>query len=173
MSAPDSWCCSMVTQIFLDYAMTCSARRALTNVYNYLNQDEIYLYLFECSPHCPSGQLPVCQHTSEIAYVFGTESDYVSSNEDIDCEWSNDTRAFSDKVIDLWTSFAYMELDKMGPNSPHKFVPYNVSSNKVGYSEYFYIGPDLDGFENRKFVKDDKCNLYDQIENAENKEKFG
>eukprot|EP01084_Bolivina_argentea_P203014 346773_1 len=168
---PDLWCCTIVTQIFLDYVMTCSARRALTNVYKYLDQYRLYLYEFECSPYCPKGELPICQHTSEIAYVFGTVSDYESNDSNINCDWDDNTRTFSDRVIDIWTSFAYM--DEFDKNGPAKFVPYNISTNKLGYSEYFYIGPNIDGFRNKRFNKDDKCNLYDQIENDQNKQKFG
>ena len=159
----DDACCTVGTEIFLDYAMVCSARRILNTSYIYLNQRELYWYRFECVPTCPLNSYPVCQHTSEIAYVFGTVSNYVSDSVP-DCDWDNSTRVFSNRVIDVWNKFANGIADTIMP----KYVP------GVGkLSQYYSVAPWLEHFEWKNFTHDDKCDLFDQIEHYLNVQKFG
>lgn len=57
------------------------------------------IYHLNCYPQCPAyPDEGVCQHGSEQAYVFGTESNWFSVAS-LNCTWDNQTRTFSNQII--------------------------------------------------------------------------
>ena len=88
--------------------MRCPARRLL-KAHAAHNPGAQYAYAFNCCPTCPAptpGMECICQHTSELQYVFGSTSNYQSDTPDPGCALEPQFRPFSDGVIDRWASIA-------------------------------------------------------------------
>eukprot|EP01094_Clydonella_sp_ATCC50884_P029155 TRINITY_DN9034_c0_g1_i1.p1 TRINITY_DN9034_c0_g1~~TRINITY_DN9034_c0_g1_i1.p1 ORF type:complete len:556 (+),score=131.21 TRINITY_DN9034_c0_g1_i1:79-1746(+) len=100
-------CCRVVEGMMADYMMNCNAHRALRGLYEN-GQRNLFWFDIDCSPTCPPAHgsaQGVCQHTSEIAYVFGTVSNYQSAAAPT-CAWDDSDFALSDLIIENWVSFA-------------------------------------------------------------------
>lgn len=107
-------CCAIASLLFRDMMMWCPARRALKakllppggNASS--PSPNGYLFSLRCDPRCPhdNGGHGVCEHTSELAFVFGTVSDYESDNAHPNCTWSRSARRYSNALITQWVSFA-------------------------------------------------------------------
>ncbi len=101
-------CCAVAERAMLDAAMRCPARRNL-KAHAARNPGAAYAYAFDCCPTCPRpfGDTEcICQHTSELQYVFGSTSNYESDTPDPTCAPEPQFRPFSDGVIDRWTGIA-------------------------------------------------------------------
>lgn len=94
-------CCRVFEQAMLAYMMQCNARRITGPM-----AAASYWYSFRCSPSCPASPPGICQHTSEIQYVFSTVSNYESESEPT-CVWPATARTFSQAVVKEWTAFAH------------------------------------------------------------------
>jgi carboxylesterase type B len=101
-----------------DYMMQCNARRTLSALYEH-GRRNVYWFDIDCMPTCPDmgSANGVCQHTSEIAYVFGTVSSYQSSSEP-NCDWTEGDNALSDLLIRDWVSFASSGKPSLAPFNP-------------------------------------------------------
>lgn len=142
-------CCQLVTDLLNDFFMLCNARRLLNALYAKNNRN-LYWYRFDCNPTCPTERFPgVCRHTSEIAYVFGTVSNYASRTQP-NCTWDEMTREFSSQVIEHWT---YMASHGQALSS---WAPYTPN-----HAEYYHITPH-EQFSTKSW--DGSCALADDIE---------
>lgn len=104
-------CCDIVGPILITW-LECGVRRLYNAIHTKYNekQHNLFWYNFDCNAGiCP--QLAkdqgrgICAHTFEIPLVFGTESDYRSTNP-INCTWDKQTRTYSNKIISNWISMA-------------------------------------------------------------------
>ena len=69
-------------------------------------QNKLFTYHLNCYPQFPAyPDGGVCQHGSEQAYVFGTESNWFSVAP-LNCTWDNQTRTFSNQLIAHWINTA-------------------------------------------------------------------
>ena len=152
-------CCQLVTDILLDFSMLCSARRILDGLAANNNSRPLYWYRFECNPTCPIERMPgVCRHTSEIAYVFGTVSNYASTSPP-NCTWNEESWAFSAEVVKHWISMA-----TTGRPLP-SWKPYTRNE-----SSYYQISP-YETFTTRQSKR--SCQLADDIERKQVELFFG
>lgn len=152
-------CCQLLTDMFLDFMMVCNARRVFKGAYSVLNQRKLYWYRFNCDPNCPPGP-GICQHTSEIAYVFGTESSYTADYPDgIGCSWNSTVRAFSTQVVNNWVA-----LSTTGTPFDDQWISYTPPGSSL--SSYYQLTP-YQPFQSYSFMDDSKCDMFDTFE-AEN-----
>ena len=102
-------CCELVDLALRDAAMTCPAHRGLS-AYSRISPHRPFWYQLVCCPTCPIPTGPnqhcVCQHTSELAYIFGTVSDYQSSSAPLTCVAEPSFAPFSDRLIGAWVGIA-------------------------------------------------------------------
>lgn len=141
-------CCQLVTDLLNDFAMLCNARRLLNALYNKKNRN-LFWYRFDCYPTCPTERLSgVCRHTSEIAYIFGTVSNYGSKTEP-NCTWNQTTKHFSNKVIQHWT---HMALTGQPLSSWSRYTPNNA--------QYYHITP-YESFSTKSWMGN--CHIADDI----------
>eukprot|EP00750_Incisomonas_marina_P019160 INCI3238.3.p1 GENE.INCI3238.3~~INCI3238.3.p1 ORF type:complete len:435 (-),score=71.76 INCI3238.3:1016-2320(-) len=102
-------CCAVVDALMLDAAMRCPAYRNI-RAYSTRLPSQQFLYKLNCCPTCPvpaGGRDCVCQHTSELQYVFGNpRSNYESSTSNVTCSAEPDFRPFSDDIIAAWVEIA-------------------------------------------------------------------
>lgn len=101
-------CCAVADGVLFDAAMRCPAHRSLAAQARHKPGAQ-YWYELNCCPTCPvarGGLDCVCQHTSELAYVFGTVSDYRSDNATVDCKPEPSFNTFSDMMIAAWAGIA-------------------------------------------------------------------
>ena len=141
-------CCQLASDLLLDFAMLCNARRLLNDLHARGNHN-LYWYRFSCNPTCPTERMPgVCRHSADIAYVFGTVSNYASRTTP-NCTWNQESRTFSRNVIDHWINMAATgrPLASWKPYSPND-------------PNYFDIAPDR-AFATRSWLGD--CKLPDEI----------
>lgn len=87
--------------------MRCPAHRGLSAHAKHKPGGQ-YWYSLNCCPTCPSAGAftCVCQHTSELAYIFGTVSDYQSASAPLTCQPENTFDTFADKLIASWVGIA-------------------------------------------------------------------
>ena len=130
-------CCQLVSDLLLDLSMLCNARRLLNDLYAKNNRN-LYWYRFDCNPTCPYERMSgICRHTSEIAYVFGTVSNYASKTQP-NCTWDEESRKFSAEVIKHWVHMAatgrplasWESYTKESPNYYH-ITPYEPFSTRL------------------------------------------
>ena len=156
-NANSSRCCEIIRLITMDKIFDCDIRRIFDAFYSkYGPQNEnnkLFSYHLNCYPTCP--HVPnqgVCEHTSELPFVFGTESD-VNSKGPLSCTWDNQTREFSNKILSHWINVATT-------GRPLSSWPsYDPTAPK-----YFQITPDQDFFP---VTWNRNCSFFDAIE-AEN-----
>jgi carboxylesterase type B len=99
----------------------------------------------------------VCEHTSELPYVFGTESD-VNSKGPLNCTWDNQTREFSNKIVSHWINVAIT-------GRPLSSWPsYDPTTPK-----FFQITPDQDFLP---VIWNRNCSFFDEIEAEKVRETF-
>lgn len=147
--SPNGQCCQLVTDLLNDFTMLCNARRLLNGL-SAKNNRNLYWYRFDCAPTCPTERFPgVCRHTSEIAYVFGTVSNYGSRAEP-NCTWSKESRTFSTTVIEHWAKMAATGRPLPSWKSYSKEKP-----------NYYHITP-YESFATRAWNGD--CKIADEIE---------
>ena len=110
-SAPPA-CCALADTILLDATMRCPVDRSLGAYAKHRPDTAQFMYTLGCCPTCPApgrGEECVCQHTSELAYVFGTVSDYESGASPapaLNCTPEATFTPFSDALIDTWVGIA-------------------------------------------------------------------
>lgn len=142
-------CCQLVSDLLSDFATLCNARRLLNALYEKNNRN-LFWYRFDCNPTCPTERFPgVCRHTSEIAFVFGTVSNYASKVES-KCTWDQKTKEFSKKVIQHWVHMAAtgQPLPSWSRYTPSK-------------AEYYHITP-YEQFSTKSWMG--ACDISDDIE---------
>ena len=145
-------CCQAATDLLLDFTFLCNARRLLNGLYARNNRN-LYWYRLDCNPTCPTDRSPgVCRHTAEIAFVFGTMSNFASKAE-ANCSWTPESRTFSTNVIDHWMRIA---ATGKPPSSWNPFSPNNPN--------YYHITP-YESFSSQSWAGD--CRLADEIEQRE------
>lgn len=101
-------CCTVTESVMLDATMRCPAHRTL-KAHAARKPGSAYAYELNCCPTCPrpaGGTECICQHTSELQYVFGSTSNYQSDTPNQTCALEPQFRPFSDGVIDRWTGIA-------------------------------------------------------------------
>ena len=149
--------------MMLDYMMVCNAHRLLRSL-SRRSHTNLYWYLMDCSPACPASD-GVCQHTSEIAYVFGTESSY-QSREDPQCSWNDGEQALSDSVISSWVGFA------AAGNAGSSWTPYGRDFAGFGM---FSQDAESASFRMRPFGDEhfQHCRSWDDLEDGLSSVKFG
>ncbi|CAF1493420.1 unnamed protein product [Rotaria sordida] len=156
-------CCNIVRLILMDKTFDCNVRRLYNGLYlkygpEYEN-NKLFWYHLNCHPECPVvPDKDVCEHASEIAYVFGTISSWNSVGP-VNCTWDNQSRIFSNEIIAHWINIATTGR----PLS--QWPDYDPST-----SRYFYITPDQD-FSPMTWNRN--CSVFDQIEEEGVKETFG
>jgi len=121
--------------------------------------NKLFWYNLNCYPECPSvADEGVCQHGSEQAYLFGTISNWYST-QPLNCTWDNQTRTFSNEIIAHWINTA-------ATGQPLSQWPnYDPSILK-----YFHITPD------QSFLPETwnrNCSIFDEMEAEGVKETFG
>ncbi|CAF1447739.1 unnamed protein product [Adineta ricciae] len=157
-------CCDLFNSIVTDKMFDCNVRRIYRNSYLKSNKKpNVFWYHLNCNPGiCPQSSLEqgagICTHTSEIPFVFGTISSYESSNS-LNCTWDNQSRIFSNQIIQHWVSIA-----KDGKPLSSWSV-YDFSAPK-----YFYITPFQ---EFASVLWAGNCDIFDQIEREGVHELFG
>ena len=152
-------CCDIVRSILMDNLFDCNVRRLYNALHSEYEGDRLFWYNLNCYPKCPGGAYKgVCVHTSEIPYVFGTTSDYFST-QTVNCTWDNESREFSSKVISHWISMA---TDGRPSSSWPNYDPY--------ITKYFHITPDQ-GFAPVTWKKN--CSIFDRIEAEGVNDAFG
>lgn len=148
-------CCDIVGPILTTW-LACSTRRVFNLMHKKHNKKEPNLFWYNLD--CNAGICPkftkeqgggICAHTFEIPLVFGTESDYKSTNP-INCTWDTQTRIFSNSIIKHWINMAVAGE----PLKP--WLKYNPrASNYLQFTPY------------REFFMEswsEDCSIYDQIE---------
>ena len=153
-TANTSRCCNIARMILMDQLFECDIRRIFDAFYvKYgpeYEHNNLFSYHLNCYPTCPPAQPSgVCEHSSELPFVFGTVSD-VYSRGPINCTWDNQTREFSNGIISHWINIASMGV----PLS--SWPSYNPSMPK-----YFHITPDQ-GFSPEIWNRN--CSFFDQME---------
>ena len=143
-------CCQSATDLLLDFTLLCNARRLLNGLYTKNNRN-LFWYRLECNPQCPTDRSPgVCRHTAEIAFVFGTASNYGSSADAKNCTWDQASRTFSRNIIEDWSRMAATGQPTLS------WKPYSPSN-----SNYYHITP-YERFSTRSWTGN--CQLADEIE---------
>jgi para-nitrobenzyl esterase len=162
-TANSSRCCDIVRLILMDKIFDCDIRRILDAFYSKYGRqyenNKLFAYHLNCYPGiCPAvPNKGVCEHTSELPYVFGTVSD-VNSKGPVNCTWNNQSREFSNGIIAHWINIATTGRPlSQWPN-------YDPSMPK-----YFHITPDQ-GFLPEAWNRN--CSFFDQIERERVQETF-
>ena len=133
--------------------MGCNYLRFLKTMYDHHGQRNLYMYKFDCSPSCPESDLGVCQHTSELSYVFGVEnSDYMCFEEPT-CSWTQATRQFSNDVISCWVEFA---TSGKPCSQWERWTPEK--------NNYMFISETSDWDGSVSFPRMDMCELWEEFE---------
>jgi carboxylesterase type B len=158
-----SRCCNIVRLILMDKIFDCDIRRIFNAFYSRYGPEyennKLFSYHLDCNPQCPvSSNNGVCEHTSELPYVFGTVSD-VNSKGPVNCTWDNQTREFSNRIISHWISIA------VSGRPLSSWSSYDPSTPK-----YFQITPDQD-FQSVTWNRN--CSFFDEIEAERVREIFG
>ena len=153
-TANTSRCCNVAQTILMDQLFECDIRRIFDAFYfKYgpaYEHNKLYSYHLNCYPTCPAVEPShVCQHSSELPFVFGTVSDAHWLGP-INCTWNNQTREFSNEIISHWINIATTERPLSSWSS------YDPSAPK-----YFRITPD-EGFSSETWNRN--CSFFDQIE---------
>jgi para-nitrobenzyl esterase len=135
LDANISRCCNIVRLILMDKIFDCDIRRIFNAFYSRYGPEyennKLFSYHLDCNPQCPvSSNNGLCEHTSELPYVFGTVSD-VNSKGPFNCTWDNQTREFSNRIISHWISIA------VSGRPLSSWSSYDPSTPK-----YFQITPD-------------------------------
>ena len=161
-SANTSRCCNIIRLILMDKIFDCDIRRIFNAFYSkygpQYEQNKLFTYHLNCYPQCPAyPDEGVCQHGSEQAYVFGTESNWFSVAP-LNCTWDNQTRTFSNQIIAHWINTATTGRPlSTWPN-------YDPSIPK-----YFHLTPDQ-GFVSEIWNRN--CSLFDLMEEEGVRETF-
>jgi carboxylesterase type B len=162
-TAKSSRCCDIVHLILIDKIFDCDIRRIFDAFYlkygpQYEN-NKLFSYHLNCHPTCPDARPgAVCEHSSELPFVFGTESD-VTSKGPTNCTWDKQTRDFSNEIIAQWINIA-----TTGRPLP-MWPSYDPSMPKL-----FHITPDQGFFPE---IWNRNCSFFDQIEAEIVGETFG
>lgn len=164
-------CCRAVELLMLDYAMVCNARRILNATWSatppHVNK---YWYTLHCTPKCPTSPPGICQHTSELEYVFGTVSNYESAAAP-KCSWPAPVRAFSDSLIASWTAFATSGDPNVGSAVPRAYWPAFVPVGVRG--DAMYLLDENGPFQALSFAQNSLCDFWDELELSMDAELLG
>ncbi len=162
-NANASRCCDIVRLILMDKIFDCDIRRLFNAFYlkygpQYEN-NKLFSYHMNCYPECPNVSYEgICRHSSELPYVFGTESD-ADSQKLFNCTWDNQSRMFSTEIISHWINIATTGKPlSQWPN-------YDPSTPK-----HFHITPDH-GFLPETWNRN--CSFFDEMEAEGVKRTFG
>jgi para-nitrobenzyl esterase len=161
-NANSSRCCEIVRLISMDKIFDCDIRRIFNAFYSrygpQYENNKLFSYHLNCYPTCPAvPNKGVCEHTSELPYVFGTESD-VNSKGPLNCTWDNQTREFSNKIVSHWINVAIT-------GRPLSSWPsYDPTTPK-----FFQITPDQDFLP---VIWNRNCSFFDEIEAEKVRETF-
>ncbi|CAF1269718.1 unnamed protein product [Rotaria sp. Silwood1] len=104
-------CCDIVGRLLTTW-LGCGIRRLFNSIHMKYSdkQHNLFWYNLDCNAGiCPLFTKEqgggICAHTFEIPLVFGTESDYGSTNP-MNCTWDRQTRLYSNKIISHWINMA-------------------------------------------------------------------
>jgi carboxylesterase type B len=148
-------CCDIFRLMAMDKSFNCNVRRIYNNLfYKYGQKQNLYWFHLDCNPGiCPEYSITdgagICQHTSELPYVFGTVSNY-NSMDLPNCTWDNQSRIFSNEIISHWVNIATT-------GKPLQPWPYYDPSTR----KYFHITP-YQAFS--AVTWNGQCSIFDQIE---------
>ncbi len=162
-TANNSRCCNIARLILMDNIFDCDIRRIFNAFYAkygpQFENDKLFSYHINCYPDClVIPNTGICQHGSEQQYVFGTESDY-SSSQVTNCTWDHEMRAFSNGIIAHWINTATTGRPL------NSWPSYDPSAPK-----YFHITPDQ-GFSSETWNRN--CSFFDEMEAEGVRETFG
>jgi para-nitrobenzyl esterase len=162
-TANASRCCDIVRMILMDKIFDCDIRRIFDGFYlKYgpeYEQNKLFSYHLNCYPTCPVAQPSrVCEHSSELPFVFGTVSD-VYSRAPVNCTWDNQTREFSNRIISHWINIATTGRPLPSWPSYDPIMP-----------KHFHLTPDQ-GFSSETWNRN--CSFFDEMEADGVKETFG
>ena len=165
-------CCTLADSVLIDAAMRCPAYRILSR-YAKQRPGQQYWYHLSCCPTCPapaSGFECVCQHTSELQYVFGTVSNYESRSVEPSCDVEPSFRPFSDAIIRTWVGIA-ANGSHNGPSAA--WPPFDNGSPLLHLDERAgaaggpaFVPDTWDGAAHH-------CDLWERIDNTVATAKFG
>ena len=167
-------CCAVAQQVLLDAAMTCPAYRNLA-AHAAHSPGSAYQYKFDCCPTCPTpkgGMACICQHTSELQYVFATKSNYESDAPDPQCSLEPQFGPFVEGVVATWVGIAATgSHDGQGGAAWPPYTPSSADGPIYFLNEEASGGPSFgpDTFDSAAH----HCDLWGEIDAAVATEKFG
>ena len=164
-------CCAVAEGVLLDAAMRCPAYRNLRGHAAHSPGTQ-YSYRFDCCPTCPKptgGMECICQHTSELQYIFASKSNYQSDNSDPDCKLEPQFRPFSDVMIDRWVGVAATGSHNGGPMGGAAWPSINGGTALFDMDETAKGGPAFTAGA----WDSSHCDLWGEIDEAAATAKFG
>jgi para-nitrobenzyl esterase len=166
-AAGEQSCCALAEKVLRDAVFTCPARRLIGGARKH-QPGQQWWYELHCCPTCPDTQrVPcVCQHTSEIAYVFATQSDYEAaegnSSAHPSCSWAPQEEAFSAAVVEQWASLAANGT----PLPASEWTPFDGT-------DLFSMSYDGAGFARKPWADGALCEALDAVDARVVAERFG